>query len=76
MKLTAHMTMIVSAIFAAVCLGFAVNGFMALGEIADPTQAADARGFAWYWTFLATIAIVFGAISWWLARTDKRDQSE
>ena len=56
------------AAFAVVCLGFAISGFSALGEITDPVQAADARGFAWFWTFLAGVGIVFGLLSWWLVR--------
>jgi hypothetical protein len=50
--------MVIAAIFAVICLGVAITGFTSLGDIADPTQAADARGFAWFWTFLASVAIV------------------
>jgi len=60
--------MIVAAVFALVCLGFAVSGFSSLGEISDPTQLAEARGFAWFWTFLASVAIVLGSAAWWIAR--------
>ena len=61
--------MIMSAIFALVCLGFALSGFSSLGELTDPTQLADAKGFAWFWTFLAAVAIVFGLLSWWMYKT-------
>ena len=74
MKISARLGAILAAVFAAICLGFAVTGFMSLREITDPTQAADARGFAWFWTFLAGVAIVFGALSWWIARTQKDDE--
>jgi hypothetical protein len=66
------MAMIGAAIFGAVSLAFAVSGFMALGDIADPMQASDARGFAWFWTFLATVAIGLGALAWWIERTQSR----
>ena len=37
-----------AAIFAALCIGVAINGFAFLGEITDPGQADDAKGFAWF----------------------------
>jgi len=46
MNISAGLAALMGAVFAAVCLSFAINGFSALGEITDPVQAADARGFA------------------------------
>jgi len=63
------MAMIMATIFAAVSLSVAVSGFIGLGGITDPTQASDARGFAWFWTFLGAIAIGLGSLAWWLERT-------
>ena len=74
MKISARLGAILAAVFAAICLGFAVTGFTSLREITDPTQAADARGFAWFWAFLAGVAIVFGALSWWIGQTYKDDE--
>ena len=74
MKVSARLAAILAAIFAVFCLGFAITGFTSLGEITDPQQASDARGFAWFWTFLAGVAIVFGALSWWIARTSREDE--
>jgi hypothetical protein len=68
MNLSLRATMIVAAAFALVCLGFAVSGFSSLGEITDSTQLAEARGFAWFWTFLASVAIGLGLTAWWIAR--------
>ena len=62
-----------AAPFALICLGFAINGFLSLGEITDPEQLADAKGYIGFWMFLATIAIVSGALSWWLMSTQKHD---
>lgn len=73
MKISAQMTVIMAAIFAAVCLGVAITGFTSLGEIADPTQKADAVGFAWFWTFLASVAIVIGLLAWWIVRTQREE---
>ena len=68
------MTMVFAAVFAVICLGVAITGFSSLGDIADPRQAADARGFAWFWTFLAGVAIALGLLSWWIVRTQKDDE--
>ena len=71
MKVSAALAAILAVVFAAFCMGFAITGFQSLREITDPAQASDARGFAWFWTFLAGVGIVFGALSWWMAKTHK-----
>ena len=73
MKISAQMTIVVAAVFAAICFGVAITGFTSLGEIADATQMADAKGFAWFWTFLGTVASVLGLGAWWMVRTNKDD---
>ncbi len=65
--------MVIAAIFAVICLGVAITGFVSLGDIADPAQAADAKGFAWFWTFLASVAIALGVVAWWMQRTSRDD---
>jgi hypothetical protein len=65
--------MVVAAIFAAICLSVAITGFTSLGEIADATAAADARGFAWFWTFLAVVAMGLGLLAWRMARNHEED---
>ncbi len=71
MRFSAQLTMIMGLVFAAVCLGFAVTGFVSLREITDPAQASDAQGFAWFWAFLAAVALFFSGVSWWIARTER-----
>ena len=73
MKISAQMTVIMAAVFAAVCFGVAITGFLSLGEITDPTQKADAVGFAWFWTFLASVAVVIGLLAWWIVRTHREE---
>jgi hypothetical protein len=73
-KLSAQMTMVVGAIFAVICFGVAVNGFMSMGEITDPKTVADARGFAWFWAFLGAVALTFAIVSWWMAKNEKGDR--
>ena len=74
MKISLQATVVITAIFATVCFGVAITGFTSLGDIVDPTQASDARGFAWFWTFLASVAVVLGLLAWWLARTQKEGE--
>ena len=74
MKLSLQATMVIAAIFAVVCFGVAIPGFTSLGDITDPTQAADAWGFAWFWTFLACVAIALGLLAWWMAHTQEDDE--
>jgi hypothetical protein len=74
LKLSAQMTVVVAAIFAAVCFGVAITGFTSLGEIVDPTQMADAKGFAWFWTVLGSVASGFGLLAWWMVRTHGEDE--
>jgi hypothetical protein len=68
MKLSLQATMIAAVIFAAVCLGIAVTGFTSLGNLTDPTAIADAKGFAWFWSFLGSVAIALGLLAWRMTR--------
>ena len=56
------------AIFGLVCLGFALNGFFALGSITDPEVRDASLGYAGFWSFLALIAAIFGVLSWMISR--------
>ena len=71
MKISARAAAILAVVFSAICFFVAFTGFSSLGEIADPIQRADAKGFAWFWTFLGTVGVTFGVLSWWIARTAK-----
>lgn len=71
MKISAQMAFIGAIFFTIFCFGFAINGFTSLGDIADAGQLDDAKGYAWFWAFLGTIGLVFGALSLWIARTRK-----
>ncbi|HTS22477.1 MAG TPA: hypothetical protein VMN79_11795 [Casimicrobiaceae bacterium] len=74
MKLSLRATMIVCAIFAAICLSVAVTGFSSLGSLTDPSTIADAKGFAWFWCFLGSVASLLGLLAWRLA--SRSDESE
>lgn len=75
MKISAQMTIVMAAIFALVCFGVAISGLNAIGEMTDPVQIADARGFAMFWAFLGFIAVIMGAVSWWIVRTQKGEDA-
>ena len=69
MKISMKMSIVLAAIFATICFGVAITGFSSLGDIADPIQRADGRGFAWFWTFLGVVAVVFGLLGMWFVKT-------
>ena len=66
--------MVAAAIFAAICLGIAITGFASLGDIIDPREVADAKGFAMFWAFLASVAIGLVLLAWWVGRNHKEDE--
>ncbi len=74
MKLSLRATTVVAAIFAGICLSVAITGFVSLGDLADPVQRADARGFALFWAFLGSVAVALGVLAWWMA--GRADQDE
>jgi len=65
------MSVILAAILATICFGVAITGFSSLGDIADPVQRADGRGFAWFWTFLGAVSVAFGILGMWIVKTHK-----
>jgi hypothetical protein len=69
MKLSAQLTVLVSVVFALGCFGIAINGLLSLGEITDPAQMGDARGYIGFWTFLGAIASALGGAAWWIIRS-------
>jgi len=69
LKISAQMTILIAAFFAIICYGVAISGFSSIGEMTDPAQVVDAKGFAWFWAFLGSVAVALGAVSFWIVRT-------
>jgi hypothetical protein len=67
------LSLILSAVFAAICFAVAITGFSSLGDVADPAQRSDGEGFAWFWTFLGVVATAFGALGFWIMKTHKEE---
>jgi hypothetical protein len=72
MQISPRFAVIAAAPFALFCAGFALNGFLSLGDIADPQEMDAARGFIGFWLFLAAIAVASGAGCWWLMKEQKK----
>lgn len=68
MKFSLQATIWAGTIFAIACIAIAITGFNSVADIADPVQRADARGFAWFWLFLAAICAGLSAAAWWMVR--------
>ena len=64
MKISAVVAMWMCAVFALVCFGFAFSGFSALETLVDEAERDLSGGYAYFWTFLCAVAVVFGVLSW------------
>jgi hypothetical protein len=68
MKLTAHLAAVLALVFGLICLAVGVNGLWQVRDLADATERADAQGFAWFWLFLAAVALTTAVLSHLMAR--------
>jgi hypothetical protein len=64
MKVTALAAMWGCVAFALFCFAFALSGFSAISSITDAVERDASQGYAWFWTFLGVVAVVFGILSW------------
>ena len=64
MKVTAQVAVWLSAAFALFCGAFAYSGFAALSGLTDAAEREASLGYAWFWTFLAVVAVASGVLSW------------
>ena len=73
MKISMKLSVIMSAVFAVVCFGVAITGFVGLRDVTDPVQRSDGQGFALFWAFLGAVATALGALGLWILRTEKEE---
>jgi hypothetical protein len=64
MRISAAVAMWGCMLFALLCLGFAYQGFAALQTLTDSSERELSLGYAWFWTFLFAVAVLFGVLSW------------
>lgn len=64
MKISAAIAVWLCGGFSLVCLTVAYKGFSALDTLTDAAEREASLGYAWYWTFLGVVAVVFGVLSW------------
>jgi hypothetical protein len=57
-----------SLVFGLICLGVGVHGLLSLEGISDEAVRSDARGFAWFWLFLAAVTLLIGLLSGLMAK--------
>lgn len=69
MKASLHATVVIGILLALAAASVAITGFASLGEIRDPALLSDAKGYAWFWAFLAAVAATVAALAGWMART-------
>lgn len=71
MKLTARISILLSAVFAIACFVAAYKGFTSLGGMTDPIQIRDSKGFAGFWTFMGSLILGIAALSWWATEKEQ-----
>jgi hypothetical protein len=64
MKISAQFAVWLCGVFALVCLSVALSGFSGAPSVMDAAEREVSYGYAWFWTFLAAVAAVFGVLSW------------
>ena len=68
MKLTAQMSFWGALVLFLACGAVGVQGLWSMRAITDEATRADAQGFAWFWLFLAAIALLICVLSAFMAK--------
>jgi hypothetical protein len=68
LKLSAQMSFWGALVLFLACGAVGVHGLWSGREIADESLRADAQGFAWFWLFLAAVALLICVLSALMAR--------
>ena len=68
MKLSAQLTLVMSIVFAALCLGYVGYGWWESSAMPEGQARDDARGFVYFWLFLGAVGVASAIVSWLMAR--------
>jgi hypothetical protein len=68
MQISARIAMWMCLVFGLICLGAAFTALTGAPTIADAADREASYGYAAFWGFLAFIAMVFGVLSWLMAK--------
>ena len=68
MMISARIAVWLCAVFGLVCAGAAITALTGASTIADPAERDASFGYAAFWGFLALIAVIFGVLSWLMAK--------
>jgi uncharacterized membrane protein YbhN (UPF0104 family) len=74
LQLSARVGALLSIVFAAVCLWFALDGFLSPEATGDPEAISGGRSFAWFWGFLAVVGFVIAWLSWVFGQRSAGDE--
>jgi NADH:ubiquinone oxidoreductase subunit 6 (subunit J) len=67
-KLSAQMSFWGALVLFLACGAVGVHGLWSVRGIADEATRADAQGFAWFWLFLAAVALLICILSALMAK--------
>ena len=68
MMFSARIAVWICAVFGLVCAGAALTALTGASGLADAAEREASYGYAAFWGFLALIAVVFGVLSWLMAK--------
>ena len=71
MKLSAVLTLWLSLVFAALCLGYGAYGWMEQWSMPLGQERDDARGFALFYLFLGAVGLAAAILSWRMTRMEE-----
>jgi len=68
MMISARIAVWMCIVFGLVCAGAAFTAYTGAQTIAEAPEREASLGYAAFWAFLAFIAVVFGVLSWLMAK--------
>lgn len=69
MQITVKIGVYGAIVFALICLGVSIHGFVQTSDLTDPKLISDGRGFAFFWLFLSVVCVAIAGATWWIGKT-------